>query len=278
MAGEALPQAEEKEAGHAKYDASYENIQSGVRNVIHIFHLLRPFRRGVSLYAICQGGGGKMTPVNTLPNQANRGGRHAVFPGQICPAYRVTQGANASYIRSREFCRWRFFAPKAWLAPAIRFAQSLAHGVLHVLGRRNLFQIDKAIVGLDTVDVIGLFPWCEGASEGFQDEAVNKMVARPSVPATRVKAEEEIPTSGFTGPKVSIDSDRMLGETNYSPDMAQVGDLIATFMPDNGAPFFGGCARLRVHRKTPFGATPGAVNPVPRHFYPFHYNTLGSNA
>ena len=138
--------------------------------------------------------------------------------------------------------------------------QSALKRVLYVLGRAHLLKVTQSVVGLDAVDVIGLLAGGEGTSEGGKDEAVN------------VKATGTAPTEAYMeiagAPQVCFENPARPGTTGspHTPHPSEVGDLIETFVADDGEPSFlgqGELCRLRVHRKgllsLPCGRTANTV-------------------
>ena len=51
---ESPPQTKGEEGNCADYEAAYKDIQGGVGDIVELFHIGTPFRRGYSLYAFCQ--------------------------------------------------------------------------------------------------------------------------------------------------------------------------------------------------------------------------------
>jgi hypothetical protein len=124
-------------------------------------------------------------------------------------------------------------------------------GVAGVSGRGDPFQVRRAIVDLDAIDVIHLLAGDGWPGEGGEYEAVN---AEPY--GLTLTAEANLEIAPVVQPRLENIANIGIGGLPHTSHPSEIGDLVETLVAKDGLPGFkGGCARLGVHRKTPFGAT-----------------------
>jgi len=145
-------------------------------------------------------------------------------------------------------------------------------GVIHILSTGNLLKVTQPIVGFAAVDMVGLFPWCEGAKESSEYHSMNRASSLSAILTERNLKIPLMSLNRFKNP-----SRKTYGAATWgtATDVAKTRYLVPAFVADNGTPFFGGllCARLRAHRKVvPFGV---AQADGPYHRACTYYTTAG---
>jgi len=189
-----------------------------------------------------------MSPCPTKLNVLNRPFADAISPTELRLRCATSCSPNRQDIDGGEFRLWATFA---------NGHQPCASGMSLIPVGRNPFEIDSPVIGLDTVDVIGLLPvpaWSDKSGENKPVDSASHGV----VIAGKAKSKVTIADAYW---RENVSYRRTHGCT-CPTDSSEVGDLVPIFPTNSGSPFFGGSVRVRLHRElTPFGVTwPGALS------------------
>jgi len=135
--------------------------------------------------------------------------------------------------------------------------QTVAKGMATIHRVAHLFQVAQAIVVLHAIAVIAHFARSEGTQKRCNHQAVNAELSDVTLTSTRERHLEiaTIVSHGLEYAAAVTRPDTSGCRRPYASNPAEVGRLVPAFVIGDGSPVFnGGCDRLRLHRKVPFGA------------------------
>jgi len=201
-----------------------------------------------------------MTPTLATVNVRDRRLGNPKVGGEGTLALASLSGLNYSDINLLEFGGSALFSAEPWRGDE----QPQFYGMVRVSDVRNPFQVVRSVVTLDRILVIDLMPWRTGAKESLGNQSVNLPVM-PMVFTGKIKAKVARRVNLGLQDKADVGTPTL----THPADTSKVGHVIPAFVADDGSPFFGFlgqslCARLRVHRESPFSVPCSRRSIMPR--------------
>jgi len=142
-------------------------------------------------------------------------------------------GANVKYVGLGEF------------GASVGFARRTS-----IEGGRYPLQVRHAVIRPASVLVVYMTSYGARADERLGDQNVNvpfldvtiSTKAHLRIAITSDNALQDVANVGITAAR------------GFPAHVPKTRNVVPTLVPNDRTPFFGGCGRLRLHRKTPFGA------------------------